>query len=269
MKNDELEEQAAVLAKLSEHLQPLPATDTSLVSLEKNLASRIHQSIIKHGGLLTVRARDGVWRNLVAGIRYKTLWQSQFGNSVLIEFAPGAALPLHRHNHLEEGIVLAGSLQVDDLSLQPFDYHISPAGSHHGKIWSKDGGLAYLRGSSVGETFAMLKEVLSGLLPKNDEISTTLKSNESDWLEIIDGVSHKILWRDGDIISRFIRLPANTKIAKQHPATDEEYMMLSGDIFLGDILLQAGDYLLAPQGTEHHDIYTDTGALLFVRGATQ
>jgi hypothetical protein len=43
--------------------------------------------------------------------------------------------------------------------------------------------------------------------------------------------------------------------------------MLSGDIFLGDILVQEGDYHLAPAGTEHLEIFSDTGALLYVRGA--
>ena len=44
-------------------------------------------------------------------------------------------------------------------------------------------------------------------------------------------------------------------------------MVLSGEIFLGDILLQEGDYHIAPAGTEHLELFSDTGALFYVRGA--
>jgi hypothetical protein len=46
-------------------------------------------------------------------------------------------------------------------------------------------------------------------------------------------------------------------------------MMLSGEIFLGDLLLRAHDYQFAPQGSSHGLVYTDVGALLFVRSAAQ
>jgi len=44
-------------------------------------------------------------------------------------------------------------------------------------------------------------------------------------------------------------------------------MMLAGEVFLGDILLRAGEFQLAPAGSLHGEAYTDVGALLFVRGA--
>jgi quercetin dioxygenase-like cupin family protein len=239
-----------------------------LETLEKRLESRIKSSIAKHAGLVTVRAREGIWQKLTNGIRFKSLWQSALGNSVLIEFSPGAALPFHRHTSVEEGIVLSGGLQFDDLELSQFDYHISPVGSRHGRISSKQGALAYLRGSSIGQPFSMFKEVLGGFLPKNHKESESILSHEGDWYEVSDGVFQKDLWAEGNIISRYIRINANTQIAGHEHPLDEECMMLSGDIFLGDILLQAGDYHVAPAGTEHLEITSDTGALLFVRGAT-
>lgn len=263
----ETKEQADLFGQLSGQLQPLPFATKTLDSLEQRLASRIQTSIAKHAGLRTVRSRDAGWQNLVPGIRYKPLWQSPFGNSVLIDFAPGASLPVHRHNHLEEGFVLSGSLNVDDLELGIFDYHVSPAGSHHGRIWSKNGGLAFLRGSSVGQPAAMVKEVLGGFLPKNQKTSLSIKANAIDWIEVQDGVFSKDLWMEGEFVSRFFRLEPNTKLEGHDHPQDEECMMLSGDLFLGDILLQAGDYQLAPKGSQHLDIFTDTGALLYVRGA--
>jgi quercetin dioxygenase-like cupin family protein len=263
----ETNEQERVLAMLSEHLQPIPASETMLDSLGQRLGSRIQDSIAKHAGLHTVRSRQGVWRDLVAGIRYKPLWESGQGNSVLVEFTPGSALPLHRHNYLEEGIVLSGSLQMDDLELTQFDYHVSPAGSRHGRIRSDHGAVAYLRGTSIGQPLSMFKEVLGGFLPKNHKESESVFSGEEGWVEVQDGLHQKDLWTDGTVAARFFRLKPNTQIEGHFHPLDEECMMLSGDIFLGDILLQEGDYHLAPAGTEHLDIFSDTGALLYVRGA--
>jgi quercetin dioxygenase-like cupin family protein len=261
------QEQAKVLAMLSEHLITMPPSQNLLDSLGKRLENRIQASIAKHAGLRTVRFREGVWRDLVSGIRYKPLWESPQGNSVLVEFAPGASLPLHRHNYLEEGIVLKGGLQLDGLELTQFDYHVSPAGSRHGRIRSKQGALAYLRGSSVGQGWPMFKEVLGGLLPKNHNTGESILTNDGDWIEVQEGLFQKDLWTDGTGASRFFRLEPGTCIEGHYHPLDEECMMLGGDIFLGDILIQEGDYHLAPAGSEHLEIYTDTGALLFVRGA--
>jgi quercetin dioxygenase-like cupin family protein len=263
----EAKEQADVLALLSEHLQTIPPSQMLLGNLEKRLENRIQASIAKHAGLRTVRSREGVWRDLMAGIRYKPLWESPQGNSVLVEFAPGSALPLHRHNYLEEGIVLSGGLQLDDLELTQFDYHVSPAGSRHGRIRSKQGGLAYLRGTSLGQPLSMFKEVLGGLMAKSHKESESIFSNEGDWIEVQKGLLQKVLWTDGNVASRFFRIEPGTTIEGHYHPLDEECMMLSGDIFLGDILVREGDYHLAPAGTEHLEIFSDTGALLYVRGA--
>ena len=265
--NIEDQEQAQVFGLLSEYLIAMPSPQALLDSLEKRLENRIQASIAKHAGLRTVRSREGVWCDLVSGIRYKPLWESPQGNSVLVEFAPGSALPLHRHNFLEEGIVLSGGLQLDDLELSQFDYHVSPVGSRHGRIQSKQGALAYLRGSSLGQPMSLFKELLGGLLPKNHKESESIFNNEEGWVEVQDGLYQKDLWTDGTVASRFFRFAPGTKIPGHHHPMDEECMMLSGDIFLGDILLQEGDYHLAPAGTEHLEIFSDTGALLYVRGA--
>ena len=260
-------EQEQVLSQLSEHLQTLPPAPMLFDKLEQRLVKRIQISIAKHSGLHTVRSKEGVWQDLMAGIRYKPLWESAQGNSVLVEFAPGSALPLHKHNYLEEGIVLSGSLQLDDLELTQFDYHVSPAGSRHGRIHSKQGGMAYLRGTSLGQPLSMIKELLGGFLPKNHKDSESIFNNDDGWEEIQNGLYRKDLWTDGTVASRYIRIAAGTQVEGHAHPLDEECIMLNGDIFLGDILLQAGDYHLAPAGTQHSEIFSDTGALLYVRGA--
>jgi quercetin dioxygenase-like cupin family protein len=47
---------------------------------------------------------------------------------------------------------------------------------------------------------------------------------------------------------------------------DEECLMVQGELFLDDVLLQPGDYQLAPAGSMHRVTETDRGAILFAHG---
>ena len=47
---------------------------------------------------------------------------------------------------------------------------------------------------------------------------------------------------------------------------DEECLMLQGELFLDDVLLQEGDYQLAPAGTSHRITETDTGVVIYAHG---
>lgn len=259
--------QAELDTLLMAGLAPIIPEAQRLKSISSRLDQRVADSVAEHAGLLTVRGKDGVWQNLKEGIRTKRLWQGPEGNSVLIEFAPGACLPVHRHNWVEEGIVLKGGLQMGDLNLGVFDYHLSPEGSRHDRIQSRQGALAYLRGTAIGHTPSVLREILGGLLPFKGGVAKTIFFNDAGWEQIAPGVLKKDLSSDGIIASRFFRLEPGSKVAGHPHLQNEECMMLSGELFLGDILLRAGEYQLAPVGSYHGEVSTDIGALLFVRGA--
>lgn len=260
-------DQAALNRLLLDGLAPLPLPPERQTSLRQGLLSRVAGSVAEQAGLLTVRSRHGSWQSLTAGIRVKPLWNGPEGNSVLLEFAPGARLLSHRHNWLEEGIVLRGRLQMGDLDLGPLDYHVSPPGSRHGAIGSRQGALAYLRGTSLGDTPEVLKEVLGGLLPFGNDASQTFFARNDNWLALADGVTRKELWQDDRRASYFYRLQPGASVPAHDHAQNEECMVLSGDVFLGDTLLRAGDYQLAPAGTRHGPVHSDVGSVLFVRGA--
>ena len=202
-------------------LAPLQFPAAERTALRDRLLRRVGESVRRHAGLLTVRSGDGVWRTVKAGIRARILWNGGQGSSALVEFAAGATLPAHRHRHLEEGIVLHGSLRLGDLELGPGDYHVSPPGSRHAPISSGTGGLAYLRGSSLGHTGAVLGELLGALVPGVGPAMRTVFSGEGNWEAIAPGVEQKILWQDGEVISRFLRLAAGASLPghghQQHP----------------------------------------------------
>lgn len=255
---------------LIEGLAPIALDSGRHAALRQGLLARTAQSLAKQAGLLTVRARDGVWQTLKAGIRVKPLWTGQEGSSVLIEFAPGSSLLPHRHNWLEEGIVLRGGLQMDELELGPLDYHVSPAGSRHAVIASRQGALAYLRGTSLGKHADVLREVLGGLLPFAGDASHSVFANDPDtWLEVDAGIQKKQLWSDDTRVSCFYRLEPGARLPAHIHSLEEECMMLDGEAFLGDILLRAGDYQIAGIGSWHGEVYSDVGATLFVRAARE
>lgn len=261
-------DQVELNSLLLDGMAPIAPNSKQREILRNRILERITHSIADQASLLTVRLKDGVWQTLKSGIRFKPLWTGSEGSSVLIEFEPGAALPAHRHNWVEEGIVLRGDLEMGELQLGPFDYHMSPIGSRHASIRSRHGALAYLRGTSLGHNPSVFRELLGGLLPLGGDLSLTVFANNNDnWVKVVDGVFKRELWSDNTWVSRIYRLDPGTLVPAHAHLLDEECMILQGEVFLGDTLLRAGEYQLAPAGSMHGEVYSDVGALLFVRGA--
>jgi len=260
---DQLELNQLLLAGL----KPIDPDTRQQEMLRTAIMLGVSNSIADRANFLTVRLKNGVWQTLKAGIRYKHLWAGPEGNSVLIEFAPGASLPPHRHSWVEEGIVLQGDLEMGDLKLGPLDYHISPVGSRHASIRSREGGLAFLRGTSLGKKPLVLRELLGGLLPIDGDPSLTVFTNTNqNWVELAAGVYKQDLWSDNYRSSHMYRLEPGAMIPAYAHLQDEECMILQGEVFLGDVLLRAGEYQFAPAGSQHGDITTDVGGTLFLRG---
>ncbi|TAL44308.1 MAG: hypothetical protein EPN89_14195 [Methylovulum sp.] len=260
-------EQAELDRLLTAALAPIAPEANRHQAIMARLQQRTVQSIAEHAGLLTIRLKAGVWHPVTDGIRFKRLWNGPEGNSVLVEFSAGASLPVHRHNWLEEGIVLRGGLQMGELELDRFDYHVSPAGSRHQSIQSRQGALAYLRGTSLGHSPSVLRELLGGLLPFSGGNAQTVFYGDGGWQQLSSGVFKKELYSGGGMASCFYRLEPGATVPGHQHLKNEECMMLAGEVFLGDILLRAGEFQLAPAGSQHGEAYTDVGALLFVRGA--
>jgi len=96
----------------------------------------------------TVRAGPDGWQALKDGIRLKVLNEADGCLTYLLELAPGAVLPGHRHPKDEECIVLRGELRMGDaLVLRSGDFHLARAGVPHATIVSPTGALLFLRGA--------------------------------------------------------------------------------------------------------------------------
>jgi quercetin dioxygenase-like cupin family protein len=199
-------------------------------------------------------------------VRARVLYDNGVTRSALVEFAAGSSLPSHRHASHEECIVLRGSLQAGTCRVGLHDYHLAPAGSRHASIHSDEGALAFLRGTSIGNTGDMLREMATAMLPGDGPQVVTVAADSEGWREVAPGAFIKPLWHPGASASMLVRLAPGARMPAHEHAVAEECMMLSGEAFFGDILLRAGEYQMAPLTSRHGVAYSDVGALLYVHG---
>ncbi len=97
----------------------------------------------------------------------------------------------------------------------------------------------------------------------------TIRAGGGAWQAYAPGIAKKPLHIDPEagMQSFLLRLdPGAVADAHDHPA-DEECLVLEGELVIGDLVLRAGDYHLAPKGVPHKALEAPTGALLFVRAA--
>jgi len=263
----ELEADQAELAELlGAAIAPLDVPGVRRERLRGRLLERVAASAARHARTICVRMSDGFWRKLKNGVEVKALHAGASGNSVLIRMAAGSALPVHRHRWLEEGIILDGSFRIEGQDLKPGDYHVSPAGSLHGKITSPEGGFAYLRGTAIGNKEAMARELLGGLLPFGARQAITVTADRFDWKPLAQGVDAHVVWSEGASESRFVRLAPGASWQPPAGAGDAEVIVVSGEAFVGDLLLRHGDFALEPAGGTIGRISSDVGCVLFLRG---
>ncbi len=255
----------AVESALLQGLEPLAPSPAQRSGIRTRIFRRIHASIATEAERITIRSEQGIWRTLNPGVRAKTL--DAIHRTFILDLAPGASLPMHRHHEDEECIVLRGTASLGALTVSAGDYHLARSGSRHGKISSATGALLYLHGIPVGHTAEIARDLLTALLPGEGRELLTIRAQDGIWSELTPGVSSKPLFETTQAHSALVRLDASTSwpMDQAHLSRDEECLLLEGDAFIGDTLLRHGDWQLAPAGTQTLPITSDHGALLFVR----
>jgi anti-sigma factor ChrR (cupin superfamily) len=96
----------------------------------------------------------------------------------------------------------------------------------------------------------------------------TVRLEDGDWVSIRSGLEKKLLYRDpvtGEE-SYLFRMQPGASIEGHRHAKAEECLILEGDLAIGDLRLNAGDYHVAAKGTIHPVLRSQRGALMFVRG---
>ncbi len=101
------------------------------------------------------------------------------------------------------------------------------------------------------------------------EALVTVKDKSGEWIETGPGNSIKILRSDDETMSMLVRLEPGTTFPRHYHPADEETYVVEGETWFGDIHLVAGDYHLAPKGTTHGEVRTETGCVLLIRKASE
>jgi len=92
-------------------------------------------------------------------------------------------------------------------------------------------------------------------------------SHQGDWVRLRRGISQKLLREDAQTRSFLLRMEPGSRLPPHDHALDEEALVLEGDATINGVLCHAGDYHLAPHGKPHDWLTTESGCLLFIRGA--
>lgn len=110
--------------------------------------------------------------------------------------------------------------------------------------------------------------VLHAIQQDRSDRYRTVRSSSDDWAPVAPGVERKLLWVSGLAQSCLLRLAPGARVAGHLHSMDEECVVLEGSVCIGaDLVLQAGDFHVAAAGSSHQDATSETGALVYLRGA--
>lgn len=205
---------------------------------------------------------------LASGVTAQTVYRAQEGKALrageplrarLIEIAAGARLApdqlgadAQMQTRHREWLVLSGHVELGGESLGQRDYHVTPTGHATPSLFSADGALVFLRESEQAAAAT--------------DVPTTVRDADAGWPDFAPGIQRRVLWqRDGQAAMLYYA-QAGAQVPQHSHGHDEECLMLQGELFLDDLLLQTGDYQLAPVGTGHRITETDTGVVIYAHG---
>lgn len=182
-------------------------------------------------------------------------------HAALLTLAPGATLapadwPAAGAPR-REWLVLDGSVGCDGELLTLRDWHQRPAGDAWPLLQAgPQGALLFVR-----EAMPLATAAPTAAVPRR-----TVRDAEAGWPAFVPGIDRRVLWTDDGEAAMLYRADPGAAVPGHAHGHDEECLMVDGELFLDDVLLQAGDYQLAPAGTGHRVTETDTGVIVYAHG---
>jgi hypothetical protein len=129
-------------------------------------------------------------------------------------------------------------------------------------------------------TDAMLARVRQRLMQRIAQDSTplhlTVPADDAQWRPFLPGIDRKMLHRHastpggppGGLMSYLLRLAPGAVLPAHHHPVDEECVVLSGVLKIGNALeVPAGGFHMGRQNVAHEAITTELGAVIYLRGA--
>lgn len=233
-----------------------PASD----ALRGRLLGRLANSRAESRVMFTARHARLAKDTLARGVQARTLYAAG-GRALrpgeplrvrLIELQPGSRWEGPAPDHHREWLVLQGAAQLGDEPLRLRDYHVAPAASPARAVHTDKGALLFLRESAAPAGAA--------------DSQLTVRDQDAGWPEFAPGVRRRVLWQHAGQAAMLYYAQSGASLPLHTHGHDEECLMLQGELFLDDVLLQPGDYQLAPAGTAHRITETDTGVVIYAHG---
>lgn len=239
-------------------------------TLRARVLARVQHSVALHREYTTVRREHGTWAAVAPGVAARRLREDAGVRVDLLRLDAGAELRWPDDARAQELLVLRGALDA-----QPRDGEPAVLGPQDYAIRERDAGLALCATSAGAEVYVRERRVDAGQLPPLEahwwrlaqDRARLVRHGRRRWSEVSAGVEALALWGDREVVSMLVRFAPGASVPDHHHALDEDCLVLDGEMFLGDILLRAGDYQLAPAGGGHWGETSDVGVLFFFHGA--
>lgn len=264
-------ELSAVAASIAADLRPVAMPRGHAVALREALAARVRRSVEQHRGQTTIRREDRAWSLVAPGIDRCVLWEAGGMRIQLLRVEAGASVPRSDGAQAEEILVTDGSLQVDagagagSACLSKFNHwivdHARPVELRAGR----EGACLYMRCRLVDIDALPAGE--ARWWTEGQAVPVSAAAREVAWCAFVDGADAVDLGTHGEVASMILRMSPGAKLPDHGHALDEDCFMLEGEMFLGDILVRAGDYQSARAGGGHVGVASDEGGLFYFHGA--
>jgi hypothetical protein len=170
-----------------------------------------------------------------------------------LEVAPGSsvALSVGQVGVRCEWLVMSGAVLLDDVPLAVRDYHVMSSNARPFTLATHEGARLFLR-----EAYS---DAHCG--PPH-----TVRDREAPWVQLSSHIERRVLCQWDQEAALLYRLHAGVQVPHHGHAHDEECLVLEGEVFIDDELLRPGEYQLAPTGSLHEGVSSDTGSILFAHG---
>lgn len=239
--------------------------------LRERLARRAAASAQRIGAMVNVPRAGRRLLEQAEGLTVHQLYQAVAASArpgepvqvCWVELAPGALwhLPEAGPGVARDWLLVSGGASVQAtgepaVALQPLDYLVQgrSASRAAASLLAGDEGAALL-----------LRERLWPM-GQGADVSLLSRDAPGQWQDYAPLIKRRVLWQHGPMAA-MLWLAAPGAVVPQHRhGHDEECLMLRGDLFQDDFLLREGDYQLAPSGSGHETVNTDTGALIYAHG---
>lgn len=237
------------------------ASAAQTLDVRGRLLGRLAASKAASALMVTSRIKRLSASALSAGVTVKVLYAAPADRPLrageplrarLVELQPGTSWPGPDATDHREYLVLKGAVRLGQQWLQVRDYHVLPAGLPGDTLSSDDGALLFLRESCSHEV--------------DDATAVTVRDAETDWPDFVPGFKRRVLWQHNGQAAMMYQAAPGASVTMHRHGHDEECLMVQGELFLDDVLLQEGDYQLAPAGTGHRLTATDTGVVIYAHG---